>query len=321
MMTRVELAELPRLPHYSQNQAIDLISIAQALLVAEHLSFRRAANVLGVRQSAVSRRIRALEDSLGVSIFERHHGGVRLTAAGVRFLDNARSALAHLDAATKFAQMAGRGENGNLCIGISSSIAAGFLRELIQTFLDQHSQVALEINDLAADQYVAALRNGHLDVAFTARTPVASGCETDDLWTECLFAALPREHPLAAIKALDWEILGSERFILCNSNLDRAIEEHLARSVFRHGQQPIIRRFDVGYETVLDLVTLGLGLSLATESRTARSHPGITFCPIVDTDAVVQFSAVWALNNDNPACRRFLSLARIKSKERNDKAR
>ena len=58
--------------------AINLISIAQALLVAEHLSIRRAAGVLGVRQSAVSRRIRSLEDALGVSLFERYHGGGEL---------------------------------------------------------------------------------------------------------------------------------------------------------------------------------------------------------------------------------------------------
>ena len=60
---------------------IDLVSVTQALLVAEHLSFSRAAQVLGVRQSAVSRRVRALEDKLGVSLFEREldrcpaHGG------------------------------------------------------------------------------------------------------------------------------------------------------------------------------------------------------------------------------------------------------
>ena len=56
---------------------IDLVSVTQALLVAEHLSFSRAAQVLGVRQSAVSRRVRALEDKLGVSLFERDHTGVR----------------------------------------------------------------------------------------------------------------------------------------------------------------------------------------------------------------------------------------------------
>ncbi len=72
---------------------IDLVSVTQALLVAEHLSFSRAAQVLGVRQSAVSRRVRALEDKLGVSLFERDSTGVRLTEAGRRFLERTRPTL------------------------------------------------------------------------------------------------------------------------------------------------------------------------------------------------------------------------------------
>jgi len=81
--------------------------VGQALLVGEYLSFRRVAAVLGIRQSAVSRRVRELEDELGVSLFERHHAGVRITNAGVRFLQEARAALAQLDQAVKAATAAG----------------------------------------------------------------------------------------------------------------------------------------------------------------------------------------------------------------------
>lgn len=61
---------------------IDLVSITQALAVAEHLSFSAAAVALGVRQSGVSKRIRLLEDNLGVALFERRPRGVRTTLAG-----------------------------------------------------------------------------------------------------------------------------------------------------------------------------------------------------------------------------------------------
>lgn len=67
-----------------ESSSIDCISITQGLVVAECLSFRRAARMLGVRQSTVSRRVRSLEDKLGVSLFERYAGGVRLTAAGTQ---------------------------------------------------------------------------------------------------------------------------------------------------------------------------------------------------------------------------------------------
>jgi DNA-binding transcriptional regulator YhcF (GntR family) len=111
---------------------LTLVSVSQALLVGEHLSFRRVATILGVRQSAVSRRVRELEDELGVSLFERHHAGVRVTNAGVRFLQEARAALLQLDHAVKTATTAGSGKIGRLSIGILSSIGTGYLRELIQ---------------------------------------------------------------------------------------------------------------------------------------------------------------------------------------------
>jgi DNA-binding transcriptional LysR family regulator len=90
--------------------------------------------MLGIQQSVVSRRIRSLEEALGVSLFERHSGGVRVTAAGAKFFDLARYALLHLDHAIKTAGAAGRGEKGAVRMGICSSISTGFLRELIGAF-------------------------------------------------------------------------------------------------------------------------------------------------------------------------------------------
>src|SRR2546429_3483296 len=102
---------------------LTLMSVIQALLVGEYLSFRRAATVLGVRQSAVSRRVRELEDELGVSLFERHHAGVRVTNAGARFLQEARTALVQLDYAVKTAAAAGSGTVGRPSHGTMSSVA------------------------------------------------------------------------------------------------------------------------------------------------------------------------------------------------------
>src|ERR1700726_1714030 len=85
---------------------IDLVSVTQGLVVAECLSFRRAARVLGTQQSAISRRVRALEDVLGVSLFERNPAGVRPTTAGAQFFEQARDGLRQLYDAIKTAGVA-----------------------------------------------------------------------------------------------------------------------------------------------------------------------------------------------------------------------
>ncbi len=303
--------------HGSQSPIIDFISIAQALLVAEHLSFRQAASVLGVRQSAVSRRIRSLEDTLGVSLFERYHGGVRITAAGARFFERARLALAQLDHAVKTAGAAGRGENGHLRIGVFSSIASGFLRELVRTFCEQHPDVALQISEISSREHIALIRKGRLDVAFVIGRTAVANCEIAQFWTERLFVVLPQGHVLYAKEEIEWEALRDEHFILRQSDPGSTMQDYVVKRLADLGHRPSLQRFDVGRETTMHLVALGLGVSLTSEATTGNSFPGVEFRPIAGGNDVIPFSAVWSPNNDNPAFRRFLSLARVLSKKWN----
>src|SRR6266481_3194997 len=139
----------------SRLPTIDLVSITQALVVAECLSFHRAARVLGTQQSTVGRRVRALEDALGVSLFERPPAGVRPTTAGARFFEQARVVLRQLDDAVQTAGAAGRGLTGHLNIGILSSMAAGFLREVIRAYRARHAHVAMHLLEGASRDQVA----------------------------------------------------------------------------------------------------------------------------------------------------------------------
>jgi DNA-binding transcriptional LysR family regulator len=299
----------------AREPAFDLTSVTHALLVAEHLSFRQAACAQGVRQSAVSRRIRALEDALGVSLFERHHGGVRVTPAGASFIDRARHALSQLDDAVKSAGAAGRGANGQLCIGIFSSVASGFLRELLRAYLVHHPAVCIQISESAASDHIARIRKGQLDVAFVRGVPSLSSCEVEALWTERIFVALPHEHRLCDRDEIEWEALRDERFAVRQSEPGPQIHDYVIARLADLGFYPSVQRFDVGRDTLMHLVALGLGLTFVGEAATAMSFREVTFRPIAGNAEVLAFSAVWSPNNDNPAFRRFLSLARSLSKQ------
>ncbi|WCM27404.1 LysR family transcriptional regulator [Sphingomonas sp. QA11] len=101
---------------------IPLISLVQCIAVAEYLNFRHAANALGVAQSSVSARIKALEENLGVLLFERHARGVRLTEAGRHFVERVTTGIDHLDHAVRTAGMVARGEHCSLHIGIHEAV-------------------------------------------------------------------------------------------------------------------------------------------------------------------------------------------------------
>jgi DNA-binding transcriptional LysR family regulator len=297
--------------HDSRPEAINFVSIAQALQVAEHLSVRQAASALGVRQSAVSRRVRSLEDALGVSLFERYHAGVRVTAAGAQFLEQARRALYQLDYAIKTAGAAGRGANGRLSIGIFSSIAAGFMRELMRAYVRDHPDVTIRIVEGAAGDHVALIRKRRLDIAFVRGIPVVSDCEVEQLWRERMFVVLPHGHALCERDEIGWELLRDEKFILRQTEPGPQIHDYLIARLADLGYYPSVRRFDVGRDTLMHLVALGLGVSFASQSATAASFPEVFFRPIAGDAELLPFSAMWSPSNDNPAFRRFLSLARV----------
>lgn len=76
---------------------LDLSSLRGVIAAADHGSFRQAAAALNLKQSALSRRIRQLEVQLGVSLFERSSGGVRLTSAGANMARAARRLFGEVD--------------------------------------------------------------------------------------------------------------------------------------------------------------------------------------------------------------------------------
>lgn len=76
--------------------ALDLRFLRYAILVAEHGSFRRAADAMNLSQSTVSRRIQLLERRVGVPLFERSRSGVRPTPAGERFIREAAFGAEHI---------------------------------------------------------------------------------------------------------------------------------------------------------------------------------------------------------------------------------
>ena len=89
---------------------LDLGSLRSVIAAAEHGSFRQAAAALNLKQSALSRRVRHLEDQVGVSLFERSSGGVRLTPAGASMAQAARRLFEEIDDMIKASQLADRGE-------------------------------------------------------------------------------------------------------------------------------------------------------------------------------------------------------------------
>ncbi|KRW96849.1 LysR family transcriptional regulator [Paracoccus sp. MKU1] len=293
------------------SKSIELRHLRYFVAAAEHGSFRKAGVVLGRSQSAISRCIVDLEDRLGASLFHRHAWGVSQTFAGQRFLHRARRAIRTISEGANEVAAAGSSEQGPVRIGIYSSIASGFLAELLYTYGLRHGNVRIELVDGNPEEHVAAIRQFRLDVAFLTGERDWPGCDRAQLWSERVFVVLPDRHPLAARAELTWPDLTEEPFIVSEAAPGQEIHDHLVRELASLGRRPEIQVQSVGRDNLLPLVAIGRGLTLVSEAMTVAMLPGITYRPI--KGEILPFSAVWSPRNDNPPLRRILAMARVAS--------
>ena len=287
---------------------IPLVSLIQALSVAEHLNFRHAASALGVSQSSVSTRIKQLEQDLGIALFERRHRGVRLTEAGQHFLEHVATGIEHLDHAVRTAGAIARGEQGRLCVGLYSSIAAGFLAELLREFRELHPAVDLQITEGRARDTIREVREARLDVAFIVGVPPAGDCHSKPLWKEALLVALRERHALAEMEGVKWAELADETFVTRGGGVGPQVHDHIVRRLAEHWSQPRIQRVDVERDTLMSMVAQGYGITLTSEAAAHVPFPGVVFRPILDEPEPIIFSALWSPHNRGQALKIFSHL-------------
>lgn len=138
--------------------------------VAERGTFTAAADALGYTQSAVSRQIAALEQAADSRLFDRHPGGVRLTAAGSTLLRHAITALDALDVADR--ELRGADDTGHLRLGFIPAAGAALVAPALAALRRQRPGLRVTTREGTTPSLVRALRAGTLDLALlTSRPP------------------------------------------------------------------------------------------------------------------------------------------------------
>ena len=295
----------------NRTTAINLPQLRCAIVAADEGSFRRAAEVLLVKQSALSRGIRQLEHLIGNSIFHRSSGGVTATASGRSFLLQARSILEQIDALITTADRTSRGEAGRLSIGFHTSLSAGNLRASLLDFRQRFPKVELGLFEMSRTRLTTALRSDIMDTAIISGETYQRDGTTLPLWSERILLALPERHSLADRETIYWTDLRDETIMLRQCDQGRELEDIL-KSKLASDDRPTIEFHDVSRDAMKSLVSLGFGVGLVTESDIGSSLSGLVYRELRDGTGPsrIGYSAHWRAENDNPALAGFLAVLR-----------
>lgn len=288
--------------------SVEVHHLRYVVAAAEYSSFRRAATALNITQPTLSKRIRELEDRLGMLLFERSTGGAHLTANGEEFLIVAKRVLADLDGMKNYAKATKAGNAGRLQIGFYTALA-GPLRDAVFSFIQQHPQ--LDLNMIEDDRLtlIPLLDRGAIDIALVLGEPAFRDYAHMSLWSERIMVAFPKTHPLAQRDFVYWTDLKSERFVMSLRDPGPEIKDVLLSKLALPGDRPFIKYVKAHHSATISAVDGERGITLACESSSVPPWPGVVFREVRDGNGPTRlgFVAYWRRNNDNPILKQFLA--------------
>jgi DNA-binding transcriptional LysR family regulator len=297
---------------------MELRHLRYFVTVAEELHFGRAAEKLHMSQPPLSMQIRALEEELGVRLFNRTQRHVALTQAGNALLQEARQVLARVEQAVLVTRRAGRGEIGELVVGFISVADYNVLPAVLRDFRRRYPLVNLTLRESTTDAQVRDLVTGRLDVGFVLPPINEPALESVSILREPLIAALPEKHPLARKAGkLDLGKLRDAPFILFPRPNAPGLYDDIVSCCKAAGFSPRVEQEAIQMQTIVSLVSAELGVALIPASLTNLRRTGVTYKTLRQHSPLTEIHLAWRRGDELPALRVFIEVAQDNARREN----
>jgi DNA-binding transcriptional LysR family regulator len=290
----------------------ELWQLRYFMAVAERRHFGRAAQALHISQPPLSRAIRALEERLGVSLLTRTRRQVELTAEGARLFDDARRLTVQLERMVLELRGMSAGEQGRLRIGFVSLADYGVLPELLKTYKSARPRVHLALREMLSPEQAAALGSGELDFGLLL-PPVAGATALEHIVVqrERFVAALPSGHRLArAPGKLAMRTLAGQPFVMVPREIAPGLYDIVTGLAARAGVSLNVSQEAIQMQTVVSLVSSGLGVAVVPASVANLGRRGVVYRELADRHPRLDLWLAWARGTPSAAAREFLAHAR-----------
>lgn len=262
------------------------------IAIVEHKSISRAATVLHISQSTLSRQIMDLEEQLGVTLFNRGRREITLSEDG-DFLYQRAKEIIQLATDTEEKIMAGQTLSGTLRIGIGEGQVNHLILSCVQDIMSDNPDVSLDYQTLSADRIFRALDVGLLDFGVIWTNDNISQYDFLELpFTNHWGAVVRSDDPLAKQKELVAKDLRHRQLIIpqqmdVRSDLIKYLNQYVAGS-------RISATYDMNYN-MLAIVRSNIGIALTLDKPEYAQLSDMTFIPLKAL-APLKVKLVWKSN-------------------------
>ncbi|HAT33492.1 MAG TPA: LysR family transcriptional regulator [Janthinobacterium sp.] len=291
---------------------LELRQLRYFVAVAEELHFGRAARRLHMTQPPLSQTILALEAQLGAPLFVRNRRDVSLSPAGLALLPEARRMLEQALQLPELVRRAANGEAGRLALAFVSSADYSVLPPFLRAYRAAFPQVRISLREATSDLQLEELGQGRIDAGLLiAPLSAKAGVDLDYLpvLSETLILAAPAglAAPPGPVRLRDLPPLP---LIIFPRAIAPALHDAIL-GVFRAaGVTPEVGQEAIQMQTIVGLVSAGMGLALVPQSVSNLMRPGVEYRALADATPLVETGLAWRRDNDSPVLRGFLELLR-----------
>lgn len=296
----------------AQNRLVELQQIRYFLTLAEELHFWNSAEKLFITQSALSRQIKALEDELGVQLFERSKRTVKLTKAGAFMQEQWTRMMEEIDRIHRQAKSISDGTYGMVSIAYPGSIAYGFLPAIVSAIANSLPEVKLELVEPTDVSIEQLLLSHQLDLALRRDPAENPALQSATLYAEHFSLIVPKDHPLNAENFSSLAQVKEEKFILSGLHNKTFYVSSLQQLFRAYNFEPNVHiESDFG-GMVLSLVAKGLGVSIMPSSYAISAPSGVRF---INLPQKTSLYAAWRKDDNNPVLRNVLKIVQEIARE------
>jgi DNA-binding transcriptional LysR family regulator len=241
---------------------IDFLGLQAFLSIAQRGSFQRAAAHLNLSQTAISHRMRKLEEELGIKLFARTTREVTLTRAGIEFLPKAQNAIAELEQSFDELKQQGAKRRDRFDIACLPAFAVHYLPPILRRFHRTHPGVEVRIFETPSAAIAELVGSGEVEFGLSMiSTSSRWDLDVETIGEAPLALACPAGHPLAQKRAVTWKDLRDTPLIRVGTKtaIRSIIDDTMSAAHVAPNWQYEVQHV----ETAVHLVEAGLGLAVA----------------------------------------------------------
>jgi DNA-binding transcriptional LysR family regulator len=292
---------------------LELRQLRYFVTVAEELHFGRAAARLHMTQPPLSQAIAALEDLLGAPLFVRNRRTVELAPAGSALLPEARRLLLEADALPELARRAAAGEAGRLSLAFVTSCDYSVLPSFLRRYSERYPAVHLNLLEATSDVQAEELLRGRIDAGLLI--PPLPDKALDELdymkvLEEPLILCAPAGLIETGTKEVRLQDLPRLPLIVFPREISPALHDAILSCFRAAGITPVIGQLAIQMQTIVSLVSGGMGLALVPQSVSNLMRPGVEYRALADPTPLVETGIAWRRADETPTLRRFLDVAK-----------